>query len=81
MTTLTTVYKFKVGNVVTHRHEDNLVGTIVKCTTYGEVGDDSDDSCDDQPWYEINWTTVPVGEQPHVGNESESSIQLHWFGE
>ena len=67
-----TGHMFKVGDVVTH--EDDLIGTIIKCTTFGEVEGGDDDP--DEPWYRINWTTVPSGEQPYVGHESEGVLEL-----
>jgi hypothetical protein len=76
MNTVPTQYKFKVGDKVQHIHQGGLEGTIKKCTTYGEVGDDIPGDCDDQPWYKVRWDTVPDEERPYTGHESEDVLSL-----
>ncbi len=65
------MWKYRIGDPVTHIEHPENKGVIYETKTLGEVtGDGGSD-----PWYSIMWV-VSHTDEPWTGNESEGSIKI-----
>lgn len=71
------MWRFRVGDVVSHREYNNLNGIIIDQKISSEIEPDYDD---DSPWYVIRWFSFPKDEMYDTlvttGQESEGQLNL-----
>lgn len=69
---MSTQWKYRIGDIVGHKDQPELVGVITRCRLGCEVDPDMGTI---DPWYMITWTSNPQDEQKYqMGQEYEGQL-------